>query len=98
VTGARSYGSPSSFRQALTDKLRSLAVTSRWTLPQLQRQMAYDRFLERLYLVDGSWIVKGAAPRGLSRTPAASACRSLRSSATRDGPPFTSILSEPTCG
>jgi hypothetical protein len=51
---------PSSFRQALTDKLRSLATTSRWTLQQLQRQMAYDRFLERLYLVDGNWVVKGA--------------------------------------
>jgi hypothetical protein len=30
-------------------------------LPQLQRQMAYDRLLERLYLVDDGWIVKGAA-------------------------------------
>ncbi|MGH7747018.1 MAG: nucleotidyl transferase AbiEii/AbiGii toxin family protein, partial [Candidatus Dormibacteria bacterium] len=26
----------------------------------LQRQIAYDRLLERLYLVDGGWIVKGA--------------------------------------
>lgn len=26
----------------------------------LQRQMAYDRLLERLYLVDQRWIVKGA--------------------------------------
>jgi hypothetical protein len=60
LTSSRSYGSPSSFRQALTDKLKSLAVTSRWNLQQLQRQMAYDRFLERLYLVDRSWIVKGA--------------------------------------
>ena len=61
MTDTRSYENPSSFRQALTGKLRGLAATSRWTLPQLQRQMAYDRFLERLYLVDGSWIVKGAA-------------------------------------
>ena len=60
MTGTRSYGNPSSFRQALTDKLRSLATTSRWSLQQLQRQMAYDRFLERLYLVDGNWVVKGA--------------------------------------
>lgn len=29
------------------------------TLPQLQRQIAYDRLLERLYLVDDGWIVKG---------------------------------------
>jgi hypothetical protein len=29
-------------------------------LPQLRRQFAYDRFLERLYMMDGDWIVKGA--------------------------------------
>jgi hypothetical protein len=60
VTGSHSYGNPASFRQALTDKLRGLAVTSCWALPQLQRQLAYDRLLERLYLADDSWIVKGA--------------------------------------
>ena len=60
VTAPRAYGTPASFRRALTDKLRALAETSRWNLPQLQRQMAYDRLLERLYLVDDDWIVKGA--------------------------------------
>jgi hypothetical protein len=55
-----SYASPSAFRRALTDKLRTVAETSRWSLPQLQRQMAYDRLLERLYLVDDGWIIKGA--------------------------------------
>ena len=52
MTGGRSYGSPSAFRRALIDKLRDLATRSRWTLLQLPRQMAYDRLLERLYLVD----------------------------------------------
>jgi hypothetical protein len=56
----RSYGGPAAFRRALTDKLKTMAESSRWTLPQLQRQMAYDRLLERLYLVDDGWIVKGA--------------------------------------
>jgi hypothetical protein len=56
----RSYASPAAFRRALTDKLKARAQTSRWSLPQLQRQMAYDRLLERLYLVDQGWIVKGA--------------------------------------
>lgn len=56
----RSYASPLAFRRALTDKLRAKAADSRWTLAQLQRQMAYDRLLERLYLVDEHWIVKGA--------------------------------------
>jgi hypothetical protein len=54
------YTSPANFRRALTDRLRNAAKESRWTLPQLQRQMAYDRLLERLYLVDQGWIVKGA--------------------------------------
>ncbi len=42
----RGYGSPTAFRQALTDKLKAKADRSRWTLAQLQRQMAYDRLLE----------------------------------------------------
>jgi len=57
---SRSYPSPAAFRQALTDKLRARAQASQWTLQQLQRQMAYDRLLERLYLVDDGWVVKGA--------------------------------------
>jgi hypothetical protein len=54
------YPSPQAFRQALTDKLREAAKSSPWTLSQLQRQMTYDRLLERLYLVDDGWVVKGA--------------------------------------
>jgi hypothetical protein len=56
----RGYGSPAAFRRALTDRLRSAARTGRWELAQLQRQLAYDRLLARLYLVDDSWVVKGA--------------------------------------
>lgn len=54
------YGSPAPFRRALTDKLRAMSNTGTWTLTQLQRQFAYDRLLERLYLVDNDWVVKGA--------------------------------------
>jgi len=63
---SRTYASPSAFRRALTDRLKTLASTSRWSLPQLQRQIAYDRLLERLYLTDDGWIVKGAtrSPNG----------------------------------
>jgi hypothetical protein len=56
----RHYGTPAAFRRALTDKLRVLAEHSRWSPPQLQRQIAYDRLLERLYLMDDGWVVKGA--------------------------------------
>ena len=55
TTGGRLYGGPAAFRRALTDKLRDLATRRRWTLQQLQPQMAYDRLLERLYLVDEGW-------------------------------------------
>jgi len=48
------------FRRALTDRLNEVAQSGRWGLPQLQRQMAYDRFLSRLYIVDDGWIIKGA--------------------------------------
>ena len=55
-----SYGSPAAFRRALTDRLKGKAEESWWSLAQLQRQFAYDRLLERLYLIDREWIVKGA--------------------------------------
>jgi len=57
---AQSYASPAAFRRALTDKLRGVARSGKWSLPQLQRQIAYDRLLERLYAVDDGWVVKGA--------------------------------------
>lgn len=60
MTAADRYATPAAFRRALTDRLRAAAKEGRWTLPQLQRQVAYDRLLERLYLVDDGWIVKGA--------------------------------------
>jgi hypothetical protein len=60
MTAADRYLTPASFRQALTDRLKQTAKHSRWTMPQLQRQVAYDRLLERLYLADDGWILKGA--------------------------------------
>lgn len=60
MSKSESYSNPGAFRHALTDRLRNEARKGRWTLQQLQRQFAYDRFLERLYLIDDGWIVKGA--------------------------------------
>ena len=54
------YATAGAFRSALTARLREVAKDGRWTLHDLQRQFAYDRLLERLYLVDQGWIVKGA--------------------------------------
>lgn len=60
MSEGHAYPSPQAFRQALTDNLREASKNSIWTPSQLQRQMAYDRLLERLYLVDDGWVVKGA--------------------------------------
>jgi hypothetical protein len=54
------FASPAAFRRALTDRLNAAAKSGPWTPQQLQRQVAYDRLLERLYLLDDHWIVKGA--------------------------------------
>lgn len=54
------YASPQAFRSALTARLKTVAAEGKWTLNQLQRQLAYDRLLCRLYLADDGWIVKGA--------------------------------------
>jgi hypothetical protein len=60
MTAEDRYATPAAFRRALTDRLRQASKDGPWTLPLLQRQVAYDRILERLYLVDDGWIVKGA--------------------------------------
>jgi hypothetical protein len=54
------YATPAAFRRALIDRLKDMAKKSNWTIQQLQRQVAYDRLLERLYIVDDGWVVKGA--------------------------------------
>jgi hypothetical protein len=38
MTAADRYSTPASFRRALTDRLKLAAKSSRWTMPQLQRQ------------------------------------------------------------
>ena len=58
MTGDPTYRSPAAFRAALTAKLKQVTRTSRWELPQLQRQIAYDRLLVRLYLRDDEWITR----------------------------------------
>jgi len=60
MTAEDHYTTPAAFRRALTECLRQASKEGPWTLQQLQRQVGYDRLLERLYLVDHGWIVKGA--------------------------------------
>ena len=60
MTAEERYATPAAFRRALTERLRQASKEGPWTLQQLQRHVAYDRLLERLYLVDDGWIVTGA--------------------------------------
>jgi hypothetical protein len=60
VSARDRYATPAAFRRALTDRLKGAAEVGRWNLQELQRQVAYDRLIERLYLTDDGWIVKGA--------------------------------------
>lgn len=60
MTAEERYSTPAAFRTALTDRVVQVAKESLWSVQQLQRQVAYDRLLERLYLVDDGWVVKGA--------------------------------------
>ena len=55
------YNTPAAFRRAMTDRLRAMAFPDGpWSLPDLERQFAYDRLLVRLYLLDDGWILKGS--------------------------------------
>jgi hypothetical protein len=56
----RRYATPGAARRAVSDKLKAEASTSAWRLADLQRQYAYDQFVERLYRIDDGWVIKGA--------------------------------------
>ena len=58
MTAQDRYATPAAFRSALSDRIKATAASGPWTIQQLQ--VAYDRILERLYLIDDGWIVKGA--------------------------------------
>jgi hypothetical protein len=68
----RRYATPQALRQAITDRLRSIAKQrSDATLGDLQRRFAYDRLLARVFAVDpDQWVLKGAAAM-LARLPTA---------------------------
>jgi hypothetical protein len=60
VNARSRYATPAAFRRALADRLKEASKGGRRTLQQLQRQVAYDRLIGRLYLADDRWIIKGA--------------------------------------
>lgn len=56
----RRYSSSADFRRALEARLKTIAVREQTDLQRLRRQLAFDRFLCRLFLADpNSWLLKG---------------------------------------
>src|SRR5947209_19412920 len=63
MSGPFPYGSPAALRAALTDRLKTLADSSPFTVTELHRQFAYDRLLARVFSTPDAqrWVLKGAA-------------------------------------
>jgi hypothetical protein len=60
----RRFADPAALRQAINARLRVLVSDDpQLQLTDLQRQVAYDRFLTRVFLAPGCerWVLKGAA-------------------------------------
>lgn len=76
------YASPAAFRSALNTRLRAQAAQAGTELSRLQRQLAYERFLTRLFtLVGETWILKGGYALELRLGGRARATRDLDFSA-----------------
>lgn len=72
------YASPGAFRSALNDRLRTQATRTGTDLARLQRQLAYERFLTRLFGVVGeAWVLKGGYALELRLGSRARATRDL---------------------
>jgi len=57
---AKSYPNATAFRSALETRLQTLAQKENTDLQRLRREVAFDRFLARLFLrKDAPWVLKG---------------------------------------
>lgn len=57
---ARNYTSATAFRRALEDRLKTISRTEKIDLQRLRKNVAFDRFLTRLFQTSRSpWILKG---------------------------------------
>ena len=60
MAGNRTYTSPSAFRQALEERLKTISRQCGTDFQRLCRQVAFDRFLARLFMErTGDWALKG---------------------------------------
>jgi hypothetical protein len=56
------YATPAAFRAALADRLKTRSGATNFAVPELQRQVAYDRLLARVFSAPDAdrWVLKGA--------------------------------------
>jgi hypothetical protein len=56
----RTYATAEAFRTALEERLKRAALTDRFGLNRLRRQMSFDRLLARLFPDEAAqWVLKG---------------------------------------
>ena len=56
----KKYATATAFRRALEDRLRLIAEKEKLPISRLRREVAFDRFLARLFAVENApWILKG---------------------------------------
>jgi hypothetical protein len=59
-SGQKSYATSTAFRRALEDRLIRMASNENVDVQRLRREVAFDRFLTRLFLKDAApWMLKG---------------------------------------
>jgi len=59
VTKTKKYANATAFRRALEDRLKTIANKEHTDLQRLRRQVAFDRFLARLFKGESPWVLKG---------------------------------------
>ncbi|MGO9436104.1 MAG: nucleotidyl transferase AbiEii/AbiGii toxin family protein [Terracidiphilus sp.] len=60
MASARTYATAAAFRTALEERLKNLSRAEQVDINRLRRQVAFDRFLARLFRDDGTpWALKG---------------------------------------
>ena len=87
------YESPQALDAAVKDRVAVAALTSPYSITEIRRHLAYDRFLARVFLDDPeSWVLKGGTGL-LARIPAVAVTQqTLISSAKQTHPTSWVIL------
>ncbi len=59
MTQKNTYLNATAFRRSLEDRLNNISKKENKDLQRLRREVAFDRFLGRLFLHKSGWVLKG---------------------------------------